>query len=189
MIIIIKLIPHLGHFIDWCMCKSHKIRNGKSVFLINDFTFIQETHSYWIQSFLWPLKRKSYSVMLYYQDISIQFTSWNQSIQVQLITAGNLRPLTLKVEPTGEKQRITLSCFLTLSMKNFQQFSLVSCSPAPLTSFLTILTIFSHSSSLKRSGISPEARRLFIKTKNRSSATYVNQKKENLCCNILNCEH
>ena len=28
-------------------------------------------------------------------------------------------------------------------MKNFQQFSLVSCSPAPFTSFLTMVTMFS----------------------------------------------
>ena len=37
----------------------------------------------------------------------------------------------------------TLSCLLTLSMKNFQQFSLVSCSPAPFTSLRTIVTTFS----------------------------------------------
>ena len=37
----------------------------------------------------------------------------------------------------------TLSCLLTLSMKNFQQFSLVSCSPAPFTSLRTIVTMFS----------------------------------------------
>ena len=84
-------------------------------------------------------------------------------MHVQLIRAGNFLPLTLSVLPTGEKQRttckgqtydsqttnvkmmpfLTLSCLLTRSMKNFQQFSLVSCSPAPLTSFLTIVTMFS----------------------------------------------
>ena len=34
--------------------------------------------------------------------------SWNQSICVQLTTAGNLRPRTRNVEPTGEKQSTTL---------------------------------------------------------------------------------
>lgn len=92
-------------------------------------------------------------------------------MQVQLIRAGNFLPLTLKVDPTGEKQSTTFSCLLTLSMKNFQQFSLVSCIPAPLTSFLTIVTTFSTSSSLKRSGISPDASKLLIKTRNLSSAT------------------
>ena len=33
--------------------------------------------------------------------------SWNQSIAVQLVTAGNLRLRTLSVEPTGEKQSTT----------------------------------------------------------------------------------
>ena len=33
--------------------------------------------------------------------------SWNQSIQVQLTTAGNLRPRTLNVVPTGEKHNTT----------------------------------------------------------------------------------
>lgn len=33
--------------------------------------------------------------------------SWNQSIAVQLVTAGNLRLLTRSVEPTGEKHRTT----------------------------------------------------------------------------------
>lgn len=33
--------------------------------------------------------------------------SWNQSMAVQLTTAGNLLALTRRVEPTGEKQRTT----------------------------------------------------------------------------------
>ena len=33
--------------------------------------------------------------------------SWNQSIAVQLVTAGNLRPRTRRVEPTGEKHNTT----------------------------------------------------------------------------------
>ena len=63
---------------------------------------------------------------------------------VQLTSAGNLRPRILKVEPTGEKQRITFNCFLTRSMKNFQQFSRVSEIPALFTSFLTTLTMLSR---------------------------------------------
>ncbi len=49
----------------------------------------------------------------------------------------------------------TLSCLRTRSMKNFQQFSLVSIRPWPRTSFLKELMMFSTSSSGKRSGISP----------------------------------
>ena len=48
--------------------------------------------------------------------------SWNQSMQVQLMMAGNFLPRTLRVLPTGEKHSTTFSCFLTRSMKNFQQF-------------------------------------------------------------------
>ena len=33
--------------------------------------------------------------------------SWNQSIDVQLVMAGNFLLLTRRVEPTGEKQRTT----------------------------------------------------------------------------------
>ena len=98
--------------------------------------------------------------------------SAHQSMQVRLTMAGNFLPRILRVDPTGEKQRTTLSCFLTLSMKNFQQFSRVSGMPAPFTSFLTIPMMFSISSSVNRSGISPEASRLLIKTKNFSSATW-----------------
>lgn len=49
----------------------------------------------------------------------------------------------------------TLSCLRTRSMKNFQQFSLVSISPEPRTSGLTLPMMFSNSSSGNRSGISP----------------------------------
>lgn len=54
-------------------------------------------------------------------------------IQVEFTKAGNLRDRILKVEPTGEKQSTTFNCRRTLSMKNFQQFSRESNSPAPLT--------------------------------------------------------
>lgn len=53
---------------------------------------------------------------------------------------------------------LTFSCRRTRSMKNLQQFSLESTSPRPLTSFLTLLMMFSTSSSGKRSGISPRRR-------------------------------
>lgn len=66
---------------------------------------------------------------------------------------------------------LTLSCRLTLSMKKDQQFSRVSCSPAPFTSFLTPLITFSSSSSTNSSGISPEASRSLMRTKNLSSGT------------------
>lgn len=59
--------------------------------------------------------------------------SWNQSIYVQFMVAGNLRPLFRKIGPTGEKQRTIFKCRRTLSMKNFQQFSLVSAIPVLLT--------------------------------------------------------
>lgn len=54
-------------------------------------------------------------------------------IEVQFTKAGNLRDLTRSTDPTGEKHRTTFNCFLTRSMKNFQQFSLVSKIPAPFT--------------------------------------------------------
>ena len=60
--------------------------------------------------------------------------SWNQSMHVQLTTAGNFLLRTRSVVPTGEKQRTTLSMRRTRSMKNFQTFSRVSCIPAPLHS-------------------------------------------------------
>ncbi len=68
-------------------------------------------------------------------------------MQVQLIIAGNFLPLTLSVLPTGEKQRTTFNCFLTLSMKNFQQFSLVSGIPAPYKSI--VMLIWSSGTCLK----------------------------------------
>lgn len=33
--------------------------------------------------------------------------SWNQSIEVQFVTAGNFRLLTLSADPTGEKHNTT----------------------------------------------------------------------------------
>lgn len=59
----------------------------------------------------------------------------------------------------------------TRSMKNIQQFSLVSWSPAPFTSFLMPEMIFSTSSSAKSPGISPEANRSLISTRKLSSGT------------------
>ena len=115
------------------------------------------------------IKELSFNAELY---ISFAVTSWNQSMHVQLMTAGNFLPLTRRVLPTGEKQRTTFNCRRTRSMKNFQQFSLVSWIPAPFTSFLSKVTIFSTSSSENKSGISPDAKRLLIKTKNFSSATW-----------------
>lgn len=53
---------------------------------------------------------------------------------------------------------LTFSCRRTRSIKNFQQVSLESTSPRPLTSFLTLLMMFSTSSSGKRSAISPKKR-------------------------------
>ena len=35
--------------------------------------------------------------------------SWNQSMDVQLVTAGNFRLRTRRVEPTGEKHSTTCS--------------------------------------------------------------------------------
>ena len=74
----------------------------------------------------------------------------------------------------------TLYCYILLtfkfrrtrSMKNIQQFSLVSWSPAPFTSFLTPEIIFSTSSSANRPGISPDASRSLISTRKLSSGTW-----------------
>ena len=62
-------------------------------------------------------------------------------------------------------------------MKNIQQFSLVSWSPAPFTSFLMPEMIFSTSSSAKSPGISPEARRSLISTRKLSSGTCASVKR------------
>ena len=98
--------------------------------------------------------------------------SWNQSIDVQLTRAGNFRALTRNFVPTGEKHRTTLSVLLTLSMKNFQQFSLESSIPVAFTSFLTPEIISSIWSSGNKSGISPEAKRSLIRTKKSSCGTW-----------------
>ena len=126
--------------------------------------------------------------------------SWNQSMEVQLTTAGNFLALTLRVEPTGEKHRMTcrrtqaqvllyqtgleshvwaafswfptLSCLLTLSMKNFQQLSLESGRPTAFTSFLMAEMMASTSSSWNKPGISPEASRSLMITRKVSSATW-----------------
>lgn len=59
-------------------------------------------------------------------------------------------------DPSSHSHCLTFSCRRTRSMKNFQQVSLESTRPWPLTSFLTLLMMFSTSSSGKRSGISPK---------------------------------
>ena len=92
----------------------------------------------------------------------------NQSITVQLIKAGNFLALFLNASPTGEKQRAICKFFLTRSMKNFQQLSLLSTKPSPLTADLTLLTICSTSSAGKRSEISPELSKSLMKTRKRS---------------------
>ena len=91
---------------------------------------------------------------------------WNQSITVQLTSAGNFLDLFLNASPTGEKQRDMWRFFLTLSRKNFQQFSLLSTMPSLLTAALMLFTMPSSSSSLKRSLISPEASKSLIETRN-----------------------
>jgi len=98
--------------------------------------------------------------------------SWNQSIDVQLTRAGNLRDLTRRVVPTGEKQRTTFNFRRTFSMKNFQQFSRESSWPVALTSFRTPLMTSSIWSSGKRPGISPDASKSLIKTRNSSWGTW-----------------
>lgn len=61
-------------------------------------------------------------------------------------------------DPNSPSHCLTFSCRRTRSIKNFQQASLESTRPWPLTSFLTLLMMFSTSSSGKRSGISPMRR-------------------------------
>lgn len=58
--------------------------------------------------------------------------------------------------PSSHSHCLTFSCRRTRSMKNFQQVSLESTRPWPLTSLLMLLMMFSTSSSGKRSGISPK---------------------------------
>lgn len=47
--------------------------------------------------------------------------SWNQSIHVQLVTAGNFRLLTLNVDPTGEKHNTTYNYIYKNNVLNFFQ--------------------------------------------------------------------
>lgn len=85
--------------------------------------------------------------------------SWNQIIEVQLIKAGNLRDLTLKVDPTGEKHRTTFNWRLARSMKNFQQFSRVSKIPAPFT-WIRVLWVTLN--SIKENVVIPYSERYLI---------------------------
>lgn len=93
---------------------------------------------------------------------------WNQSITVQLMMAGNFLALPLKPSPTGEKQSDICKFLRTRSRKNLTQLSLLSGMPSPLTAALTLFTIPSQSSSLKRSEISPDESKSLRETRNRS---------------------
>ncbi len=92
---------------------------------------------------------------------------WNQSMTVQLTKAGNYLALLL-ISPTGEKHIDICKFFLILSTNQFQQFSLVSGLPSPLTFPLTLFIIASFSSNVYKSAISPEDNKSFIYTKNLS---------------------
>jgi hypothetical protein len=85
---------------------------------------------------------------------------WNQSITEQLIRAGNFLALFLSDSP-GEKQSAMWRFLLTLSMKNFQQLSLLSTIPSDLTAGRMLFTIPSTSSAANRSAISPDESRSF----------------------------
>ena len=79
--------------------------------------------------------------------------AWNQSIVVQLVSAGNLRQRTRNALPTGEKQRTTWRFERTFSMKYSQQLSRESISPACFTSGRIVLMMLSLSSPLYSSGM------------------------------------
>ncbi len=80
----------------------------------------------------------------------------NQSMVHSLNKAGNFLALPLKASPTGEKQSVICKFRFTRSMKNFQQFALLSTMPSLFTADRTLLTIYSISSSGNKSEISPE---------------------------------
>ena len=82
-----------------------------------------------------------------------------QSIMVLLTRAGNCLALLLKDYPTGEKQIDMWSFCFTLSIYQFQQLLLSreSTFPSDLTLPLTALIIYSFSSEVYNSAISPEA--------------------------------
>jgi hypothetical protein len=88
--------------------------------------------------------------------------SKNQSMEVQLITPGNILALILNKSPSGEKQRHKWRFFLTLSKKNAKSSSGTSLHPAYLASDL-ILPIRPSSSSLgNSSGIHPDESKSLI---------------------------
>lgn len=79
-----------------------------------------------------------------------------------------------RAEPLGTRERRepTLSCLRTFSMKNFQHASRVSVIPRDFTCGRMEEMIFSRSSSPNKPGISPEASKSLISTRNCSSATW-----------------
>ena len=93
---------------------------------------------------------------------------WNQSMTVQLMSAGKFLARILNLSPTGEKQRHTCRYFLTLSRKKSHRFSGVSRMPASFTSLRTALHISSFSSLDIRSGMYPELNRSLMYTRKRS---------------------
>ena len=96
--------------------------------------------------------------------------SWNQSIEVQLISAGKRcarRPMS---SPTGLKHRHMCRFCCTLCMKKRQQLSGVSGMPAPLTRERTPFITASISSCANNPGMSPLDSKSFRYTRNFSSA-------------------
>ena len=98
---------------------------------------------------------------------------WNQSMTVHEMMAGKRCARTRKFSPTGECVKTTCRFFLTFEMKWSQQLSRVSARPRLLTSPRMLLMMSSLSSAGKRSGMSPEASRSLMNTRNFSLMTWL----------------
>mmetsp|Transcript_9193 Transcript_9193/g.38628 ORF Transcript_9193/g.38628 Transcript_9193/m.38628 type:complete len:250 (-) Transcript_9193:487-1236(-) len=94
---------------------------------------------------------------------------WNQSMTVQLMSAGKFLARMRNLSPTGEKHRHTCRYLRTLSRKKSHKFSGESMIPAPLHSLRTALHISSFSSLVMRSGMYPDDSKSLMYTRNRSS--------------------
>ena len=93
---------------------------------------------------------------------------WNQSMTVQLMSAGKLRARMRNLSPTGEKHRHTCRNLRTLSMKKSHRLSGESMMPACFASLRTALHMLSLSSGVMRSGMNPLDSRSLMYTRKRS---------------------
>mmetsp|Transcript_7547 Transcript_7547/g.21075 ORF Transcript_7547/g.21075 Transcript_7547/m.21075 type:complete len:229 (-) Transcript_7547:393-1079(-) len=97
---------------------------------------------------------------------------WNQSMAVQLMSAGNFLALILNNSPIGEKQSTTCRLCRTRPMKYSIMLSDVSATPSAFAAFRSAPKIASYSSREKRSGMIPDASTSLMNTRNFSSTIW-----------------